>query len=333
VDGAALGGPSAWARFCVALVGAAAVLFVALAGAVLLVDPYDTGRLGLFGRTGVRDQAAVTANASRARDPRFVAAILGNSHVQALRPDRLGDLAGLSFAALVMPGSRPRDQIAVLEWYLARRGAQAKALVLGLDAWWCTDDPALPTSGHFPDWLYSPRLADYLKGMIRYRVLEEAAAHLGYRLGLERPVRADGFDDYEPVYLSLGAGDAAAVRTKLARPIGLVVPNRSGRFPSVERLRSALAALPAETALVLLWPPVFPTGLPAPGSPEHGAWFGCRAAIADLARSIRSARIVDWTTRPEAADPGHFFNHDHYKDSLARWVERSIAGELQGRPK
>jgi hypothetical protein len=314
-----------WSRFCACFLGGAAALFLGLVACLVAVDPYDTGRIGLLPRTGVRDQAAITANASRARDPRFDAAILGNSHVQALRPDRLSAATGLSFTALVMPGSRPRDQLAVLEWFLARSGDRARALVIGLDAWWCTDDPALPTSGHFPSWLYSPAFAEYVRGMIRYRNLEEMGAHLRYLLGTERPARPDGYDDYEPVYVSLGAGDPAAVRAKLVRPIALFAPNRTGRFPSVERLGDALRRAPAGLAVTLLWPPVFPTGLPRPGTDEDKAWQGCRQAVAELARANRSATVVDWTERPESAEAAHFFNHDHYKDSLAQLVERSLA--------
>jgi hypothetical protein len=108
------GSDGAWPRFSVLLVGTAALLFLALAALVLILDPYDTGRSGLFPRTGIREQAAVTANASRARDTTFNAAILGNSHAQAIRPDRLSALTGLSFVTLIMPGSRPRDQIAAV---------------------------------------------------------------------------------------------------------------------------------------------------------------------------------------------------------------------------
>lgn len=323
------GGTLVWRAFAQALLGGAAGIFLALVALLVLIDPYDTGRLTPLPRSGVRDQAGVTAHASRIRDPAFDAAILGNSHVQALRPDRLSRLTGLSFVSLVMPGSRPREQIALLERYLAAAEGRPKAVVMGIDAWWCTADPDLPTSGRFPFWLYDPRGPAYVAGLVRYRSLEDAAAHLRFRVAPENPARPDGFDDYEPVYVSLGAGDREAVRRKLQTRISLYEPNPSAPFPSIDRLGGVLDA-PGATRppVVLLQPPVYPTALPEPGSAEAGVRQACRMAVARLGERP-GVRVLDWQERSEAADPDQYFNHDHYRDSLAQQVERSLADVLR----
>jgi hypothetical protein len=319
----------AWRAFAQALLGAATGIVLVLVALLVLLDPYDTGRLTPLPRSGVRDQAGVTAHASRIRDPSFDAAILGNSHVQALRPDRLSRLTGLSFVSLVMPGSRPREQIALLERYLSTAGQRTKAVVIGIDAWWCTADPNLPTSGRFPFWLYDPRWPAYVAGLVRYRSLEDAAAHLRFRVDPDDPARPDGFDDYEPVYVSLGAGDRQAVRRKLEARISLYEPNPSARFPSVERLAAVLDAAGAgHPPVVLVQPPVYPTALPEPGTAEAEVRQACRIAVARLGDRM-GVRVVDWQERSEAADPEQYFNHDHYRDSLAQQVERSLADALR----
>ncbi len=54
---------------------------------ILIVDPYDSG-FGLLGIKGVDDASPRTANASRARDPQFDSAVIGNSTGQLLKPER-----------------------------------------------------------------------------------------------------------------------------------------------------------------------------------------------------------------------------------------------------
>ena len=55
----------------------------------VVIDPYDTGRFPTFIEPGVFDGGSRTANASRGRDPRFNAAVFGNSRGQLLDPAKL----------------------------------------------------------------------------------------------------------------------------------------------------------------------------------------------------------------------------------------------------
>src|SRR3712207_1811410 len=83
--------PGRWRRFSLVLVLSAAAALAGLVGLAYAVDPYDTGRSRLFAKAGVRPQGPRTAAASRGRDPAFDAAIVGNSHIQLLSPERLKD--------------------------------------------------------------------------------------------------------------------------------------------------------------------------------------------------------------------------------------------------
>src|SRR5215204_4590152 len=142
----------AWRRFARDFVIGATAILGSLLAIVYALDPFDTGRPGLFAKAGVRPQGPRTAGASRGRDPAFNAAVIGNSHVQLLSPERLGALTGLSFVQLTIPATRPKEQFAVIGWFM-RHHPDARALVIGADNHWCTPDPAIPIEKPFPFWL------------------------------------------------------------------------------------------------------------------------------------------------------------------------------------
>ena len=117
-----------------------AVLVFAL---VIAVDPYDSGRFGWLGIEGVSDESPRTANASRGRDPQFDSAVIGNSTGQLLSPAELSRATGARFVQLTVPGTGPREQIALLRWF-ARHHDRVGAIVIVTDSTWCTEESALP---------------------------------------------------------------------------------------------------------------------------------------------------------------------------------------------
>jgi hypothetical protein len=105
-------------RFALA---AAALLTLTLA-ASYAIDPYDSGRSTLFAKAGVRPQGPRTANASRGRDPAFDAAVIGNSRVQLLSPDRLkGCDRRPPSGSSRCRGRGPREQLVLLDWFMRHR--------------------------------------------------------------------------------------------------------------------------------------------------------------------------------------------------------------------
>lgn len=317
--------PRSWGGFARLLVATAAGLFVALVGVLLLVDPYDTGRTGVIGSRGLGEQYPFTANASRARDPRFDAAIFGNSHVQELRPERLDALTGLSFVTLMMPATWPRDQLEVLRWFVANRRTPPGAVVLGLDHFWCFATAL--NSGRFPTWLYAESFPAYLGGLVRYRSFEASAARLRYWRSGKGGYRPDGFWDYGPIYDKLGLGEQEASRRKLATRKPNTV-NLGGSFPAIDLLRQALAGLPPEAAVVLVRPPVYRTAMPEPG-PEEQTEQACRSAMRTTAASRPRTTLLDYYGQ-YVDDPDAFYDHDHYRDAVAVRIERDIAAALKG---
>ncbi len=310
-------------------VTAAAGLIGTLAFA-FLIDPYDTGRTPLRFNEGVRPQGPRTAAASRGRDPAFRAAIFGNSHIQLISPQRLTQATGTPFVSLIAPGSRAREALVLVDWFLRHHRGTADSLVVGIDDFWCTSDPALPVALPFPYWLYTSNLRDYLIGLMRFDVIEEFQRRLAF-ITARNPERArpDGYWDYEPSYASQGYGADPAIRAKLDGSGEVITQNLTGHHPAAEQLATLLAAAPADLPVILVRPPVYRTALPAPGSPDAASEAACRDAFAALAARRPRTTLIDWRRdRPELHDPNQFFDHSHYRQPIARLIEADIAAAL-----
>ena len=319
-----------WAGFVRAFAVTAAVALIGALTLAFLLDPYDTGRTPLTFNDGVRPQGPRTAAASRGRDPAFRAAIFGNSHIQLISPQRLTQATGIPFVSLIAPGSRPKEALVLIDWFLRHHPGTTDALVIGVDDYWCTGDPALPAALPFPYWLYTKSLRDYLVGLMRFDVIEEFQRRLAFVLA-RNPERArpDGYWDYEPNYASQGYDADPAIRAKLDGPGEALTRNLTGRHPAAQQLATLLAAAPADLPVILLRPPVYRTALPAPGTPEAVSDAACRDAFAALAQRRPRTALIDWRRdRPELRDPNQFFDHSHYRRPIALLVEAEIAAAM-----
>ena len=253
---------SAWlATFCGVGAGALAILFLFL----VLIDPYDSGRFPGLGIVGVDDASPRTSNVSLGRDPQFDAAVIGNSTGQLLHPMRLSQLTSHSFVQLSVPGSHPREQLALLEWFV-RRHAHVSALVLVTDLPWCTQDPSLPTEHPFPFWLYSDSDIEYLRNLFSGRSLERAFRRIGMALGWRQRIRAAGYFDYEALSRNQGRRFAPPPLPPPSEPAA-APPEPSLPFPVIDRLETLLADLTQAPPIVLVIPPTFASLVPRAGTP------------------------------------------------------------------
>ncbi|POR53971.1 hypothetical protein [Bosea psychrotolerans] len=323
-----------WASFTRAFLATALLLAASLLGLAFLLDPYDTGRSPLALKPGVRPQGPRMAAASRGRDPAFQAVIIGNSHIQLVSPEELTARTGTAFLSLATPGTGPKEALALLDWFLRKRLEPARAIVVGIDEHWCTSDPALPNKRPFPFWLLSRNLGDYLLGLIRYDVIQELPSRIAY---LRSPdgarARPDGYWDYEANFDAQAPEVERDRRAALETPLQIGGGNHTGPFPAARALEAlALAAAP-EATLILLRPPSYVTSHPEPGSQDAAADSACRAAFAEITQRHPRSVLLDWRIgRPENGDPDQFFDHTHYRRSLAALVEADIADVLAQRP-
>jgi hypothetical protein len=230
-----------------------------------------------------------------------------------------------------VPATGPGEQLALLAWFLRHHPAP-KAVVLSVDEFWCTSDPALPNEKPFPFWLYGDETLVYLRGLLRFSVAQEVVGRIGWLLGPRRKrAAADGWWDYEPDYLRLGDLDGERFRAARETPVpDAAAPGQAGPdFPAAGRLGDALAALPAGTAVVMVFPPVYAAGIPRSGTPRARTEAACRAAMAAaLARHGRSALVDGRRERPALHDPALFFDQTHYRHALARPLTDEIAAAI-----
>ncbi|WP_306222701.1 hypothetical protein [Bosea beijingensis] len=316
-----------WTGFTGAFLGTAALIAAAFLTAAFLIDPYDSGRSPLKLKEGVRPQGPRTALASRGRDPNFTGAIFGNSHVQLISPEELRARTGIPFVSLIAPATQPRETFATIDWFLRHHlTAPPKAIVVGIDNYWCTANPALPNEKPFPFWLLSRSLSDYVGGLMRFDLLEELPRRISYLTSRKAErARPDGYWDYEAGYGVQGYGTDPEIIARLQKPIEAGGGNVDGPFPAATGLEELMKAAP-ETALILLRPPVYATALSKPGTRDAAADAACRKAFADLAARRPRTALVDWRVdRPELRDPSLFFDHSHYRQPIARMVEADIA--------
>src|SRR3954467_14099239 len=230
-----------WKRFAVLWLALVPGLVCAILAAAYAIDPYDTGRSTLLAQPGVRPEGRRAAGASRGRDPAFDAAVIGNSHIQLVSPERLNAATGLSFVQLSVPATRPKEQLLLIDWFV-RHHARIDAIVIGADSFWCMGDPALPNEKAFPFWLYSRDRLEYTRGLLRYDILEEMPRRLDY-VAARNPetARPDVSGGYEPAFVGTGYAPVPAVRARLERRMSdNYVDNASGRFPAAERLAATI---------------------------------------------------------------------------------------------
>ncbi|MDP4022613.1 hypothetical protein Q8W71_08270 [Methylobacterium sp. NEAU 140] len=329
MSGAAPPSDRAWRGFARALVLTALGLLAGYLALAVLVDPYDTGRVGLLSRGAVRPQGPRTASAVRGRDPAYAGAVIGNSHIQLVEPAELTRLTGVPFVQLSVPATGPAEQFALLGWFL-RHHPRPDAIVLAADAFWCADDPAFPSEHPFPFWLVGDWPA-YLRGLARFSAAQETVNRIGWLLRAKpKRAAADGWWNYEPDYLRQGFGLDPALKARLDRPVGRETePHRAGPFPVAARLRAELARVPAATPVVLVFPPVYAAAEPPAGSPRAAAETACRAAIRGALAAHPLSAVVDWRDgRPEARDPDQFFDQSHYRFPVARVLTAEIAADV-----
>lgn len=323
---AAPSGP--WRPFLRDLAAAAVLVLAAVLGTLVAVDPYDTGRFALLRTPGLPAQGPRTADASRGRDRAFDGAVIGNSHIQLISPAELAAATGIPFVSLAVPGTGPREQLALLDYFLRARARPVRALVLGIDEFWCTPDPALPALGPFPFWLYGRSPWRYLAGLVRYQAFDEAFRRVQYAAGSSRQPRArpDGYWDYDEgtAWRPEREGALLAGRIEAARS------DATGLFPAMAALRTALLALPAEIPVVLVRPPVAATAIPAAATEAGRQDAACRDALAQAVAARPGIAMLDWRLdRPETRRAENFMDHTHYRSGLARRVEADIAGTLR----
>jgi hypothetical protein len=297
------------------------VLFVLL----LALDPYDTGRFALLPAHGVADFGQRLAFASVARRAGVDTAIVGDSTIQLLDPERLSRLIGHRAVSLAVPGSGPVEQLSLADYFRRHHRGQADlTLVFGLDQAWCTTANPIVPSHAFPFWLYSKDRLDYVFNMMRYKTIEAAARRLKLLAGFEHPARPDGYHDYDT-----GKVWHAPEFAELPSEVRAGSVPTAADFAAVPLLARFLATLDPGARIVLLIPPRYVSAIPPPGSKAAAALDACKNAYRQLAETRHNTWMLDFLTDgPFARREDDFWDAIHYRKPVARMIEDRLADVL-----
>ncbi|PSC03705.1 hypothetical protein SLNSH_17320 [Alsobacter soli] len=316
-----------WSGFVRTWALSAAAAIAVVYGLILAVDPYDTGRVPGLGLGRTREQAPRTAHASRARDPQFDAAIIGNSHVQLYSPERLNALTGFHFVSLATPATGVREHKALLGYFLQHRKTPPKAVVIGIDDFDCRSGPGAEhrlQSVPFPFWLYAPDFLTYARGIFRTKAIEDTLATL---MGGTRPLTLagrDGYWDYEGQKLY-----DERTRARVNRKAKLPLAEQAGPYPGLDVLAAMLDEIPSQTRVALVITPILAAVQPDSASPAGLAEAACKAAIGALARARTNVAALDFRTdTPLTRDAKAFWDDSHITQNTARALEPEIARAL-----
>ncbi|MGZ5897131.1 MAG: hypothetical protein ACXWJ6_12875 [Xanthobacteraceae bacterium] len=317
-------GEAAWRRYVISFISSFAAVLLVVVAVIALTDPYDSGRLFSALPPGVLDESPRTANVSRGRDPNFNSAIFGNSYSQLIDPARLDATTGLRFVQMTVPGSGPREQHVLLRWFVQHHD-RIGAVVTGIDEQWCQHDVNVPLNNPFPFWLYGDRL-EFLINHLNSHSLVLAARRIHLALGGLEATHPAGYWDYElgrEWGFRNGADDqpyvdlAPAVSTHL-------------KYPVLDALINDLALLPKNAVVIVVMPPRFRDGLPAPDSDAASDIAGCKHHLMEaLSLRPRSTFVDYFLDTAENRDPTNFMDQGHYRAALARSIEARIKEAIE----
>jgi hypothetical protein len=311
-----------WRRFALVFLGlfggGIALVYLAL----LVIDPYDTGRFPTFMKPGVVDSGQRTSNPSHGRDPRFDAAVIGNSRGQMLDPAMLSELTGLSFVQLTTPASGPREQMTMLRFFMEHHH-KVDAIVFSVDERWCRHDPALPVILPFPFWLYRGDF-EYLSNLLSTRALTFAARRIKMEIGLTPADDARGYQDYE-------TGHVRNFHPRARGPVNKpVVAPLDTAFAGFEILDSMLTELPVQTRVVFLMSPVYQEWFDELDPQIVADIPRCKAEFAQRAAARPRTAFLDYFVEgPISHDAESFMDTQHFRLNIARMLEKRIAEALR----
>jgi hypothetical protein len=311
-----------WTRCLTACVGTLALGALLLFAFMIMVDPYDSGKFGLLGISGVNDRDSHTAVASHARDANFDSAVIGNSTALMLDPDELSRATGRRFVQLAVTGAGPAEEFAVLDFFL-RHHADVGALVIVTDPSWCAHDSAAPWAA-FPYWLYGTNSVIYAGRLISWPAIEHAFQRLSIGLGLRKSMNPAGaFKDIWP------PGEFHEINRPKDPPPAATLDGRDV-LPEVSRLDELIKKLPVDVAVVLVVPPTLYPTVAQPGTVAAAESEACNAALRRLVAGRPHSNFINYRIdNAMTRDRANFVDFIHYRPSLAAKMSEGIAASLE----
>jgi len=311
-----------WRNWFRAFVALALVFSAALYVAVVLIDPFSTGRFSFTQRIDFTTSTMSLARAGLVRDRQFDGAIIGDSTAFVLDPVRIAADSGLRIAQLSLPAMIPTNLLTVARAYERHHRGIRTFEIFVLSMSWCQSN-ILPERkrGPFPDWLYESTDRVYLSRILFPDAVVAAAVRVGIWLGIaNEPARADGYAPVVP-------------RRDLELPFMVRPtdgPPRSLPFPEIDALAAHIAALPADDAAMIVFAPPYIAAVPMDGSAAAARLAACKERVSRIAATRPRTTYLDlMTDNPISRSLDNFADLVHFTHSGARLIEREVARQIK----
>lgn len=314
-----------WSRWILIFVSVTIVSSLALLGAVVVSDPFSTGRLTPITRIDFIG-SRLYASAARIRVPDFDAAIFGNSHTVRIVPENLTKSSGRQFVTLAVEGTWPQEHMFLMRMFDRPRRDRSPVFVLVLDALLCIPQkpPGRPGAA-LPNWLYEPSTGGYLANVLSPYSIRMAVQRLQVMAGWASGGRADGYT-FNPTINS----NIAMLPKLFAAAQPTIAPPADAPFPYLDDVEQTMRGLSPDSIVLLLFTPVHWNQLPAAGSPADARMAACKSRAAEVARSRPKGELIDLRVDgPKVRERDNFFDPTHYKDSITRDIEAAIAERVK----
>ncbi len=282
---AVAGDARAWRNWLWLVLSLGIAASIALWLAVVLIDPFSTGRFALTQQIDITTTNSRLADAALARDQRFNGAILGDSVAITLDPRVVARGSNWRLAQLGLYAAGAAEVVAVASEF-ERHHREGRTLeIFVLSNRWCDTDPAaLKGPVPFPQWLYGSSDPLYLSRLLSPQAVSLAVMRLKIWLGKARPeLREDGYLDriFEP----------AAAPLPNQRPAQ--GPSPAAPFPVIDTLAAHIAALPDKRAVAVVFAPLYAGILPVAGSAAAVRLDACKQRLREVAARRPGAAYLD----------------------------------------
>lgn len=333
----------AWLPFLRWFLGTSLLLLAAVAGFVVLMNPY--GNLPLSGGWPHRimDQHQRYHYPSIARSGAYDSAVFGTSSARLLEPRRLSGLLGGRFANFAMDDAAAWEQVQLAKVYLGAVPAP-HAVLFALDWVWCdgaAEIEAAKRARTFPNWLYDDSAWNDWAYLLNANAARNSLRRLGNLFGLDEPtIGDDGYGVFVPPEHEYDAGKALEHiwqgRPQLIPPAApdhqaTAAELAAWRFPALTWLDQLLAALPGKTQAMVAFMPPHVAIHPRPGSPGAARIKLCKARVADIARRHGAHFFDFWIRSPITLDAGNYWDRLHYRVPVAARIVDDIGLAASGR--
>jgi hypothetical protein len=325
----------AWRSSFIRFTTAFACLSALAAIVIGLTNPYGNLPDTLFDRHAIAQGNQRFQYPAIARSGNFDSVLIGTSTSGILRPPRLNEVLGGTFANLAMDSARAWEQTQIATLFRRSEGPDA-SLIVGIDVVWCDKDAdkERTTERGFPGWMYDDNVWNDLPRMFNATSLDYSWKRLRLAAGWKsEAIAPDGYKEFLP----------DETNYDLAKVKGRIGPWSRDAYPAPNGPPQIMANIAAPPALVwideilglgwtraaLVFMPVHVTAQPRPGSSAFEAEQSCKARISEIASRYNTPVIDFRIPSPITLDEANYWDILHYRVPVGDDIAAHLATALK----